>query len=146
MLVWRLIRQEYAPDLEGEGARLLGGRWNSIGVPVVYCSSSLALAVLEIFVHLPHELRQAGNFPQFQAIALELPDDSVESLKEYNVSQQAAAYGDSFVENKKSLSILVPSVVIRREMNVLLNPHHPRMAEVKVVVQEPFIFDDRLSS
>ena len=37
MLFWRICR-EGQQELDGEGARLYGGRWNSEGVPVVYDS------------------------------------------------------------------------------------------------------------
>ena len=44
-----------------------------------------------------------------------------------------------------SVALSVPSRVIPLERNVLLNPRHPAMAEVKVALSEPFVFDDRLS-
>ena len=37
----------------------------------------------------------------------------------------------------------VPSRVIPLELNVLLNPRHPAMAEVNVALTQPFVFDDR---
>jgi len=43
-----------------------------------------------------------------------------------------------------TLALSVPSRVIPLERNVLLNPRHPAMAEVKVALTEPFVFDDRL--
>src|SRR4029453_16723817 len=58
MRFWRIGRQRYAADASsGEGARLYGGRWNSRGIPVVYASTSLALAAIETFVHLEPNLR-----------------------------------------------------------------------------------------
>lgn len=38
--------------LDGEGARRVGGRWNSPGRAVVYMADSVALAVLENLVHM----------------------------------------------------------------------------------------------
>ncbi|MBI5171468.1 MAG: RES domain-containing protein [Candidatus Melainabacteria bacterium] len=38
--------------MDGEGARLFGGRWNSPGLPAIYTSSHLSLAALELLVHL----------------------------------------------------------------------------------------------
>lgn len=52
MIVFRLSSSRYAEDLSGKGAELYGGRWNSIGTPVVYTASSRALAMAEAAVHL----------------------------------------------------------------------------------------------
>jgi formylglycine-generating enzyme required for sulfatase activity len=41
-----------ANDLSGNGSALYPGRWNSQGRPLVYSSSSIALACLETVVHL----------------------------------------------------------------------------------------------
>ena len=50
--VYRVCRWIYA-NLNGEGARRVGGRWNSQGRPVVYMGQTVALAVLENLVHPP---------------------------------------------------------------------------------------------
>jgi len=34
------------------GAMLAGGRWNSIGIPMLYTAEHLSLACLEVLVHL----------------------------------------------------------------------------------------------
>ena len=53
MRIWRICRARFADEaFSGQGARRFGGRWNSPGVPMVYSSSSLALAAMELFVHL----------------------------------------------------------------------------------------------
>jgi RES domain-containing protein len=54
VLVWRITRAAYQA-LDGEGARLHGGRWNPEGVPVVYTSTTLSLAALEYLVHVDPE-------------------------------------------------------------------------------------------
>src|SRR5260370_9966573 len=56
---WRLAKAKYRKSaLDGVGSALGGGRWNSVGTRVVYCASTLALAVLEVRVHIP-----ISNFP-----------------------------------------------------------------------------------
>jgi len=50
---WRLTKTKHLLHaFDGEGPRLYGGRWSSPGRRVVYVSESLALAVLEVLVHL----------------------------------------------------------------------------------------------
>jgi RES domain-containing protein len=49
MTCYRVVRRKYA-DLSGEGARLFGGRFNPPGIPAVYSSQNIALAVLEMSI------------------------------------------------------------------------------------------------
>lgn len=51
MRTFRLCRSTY-PAYDGEGARRVGGRWNSKGIRVLYMSENRSLAVLEVLVHL----------------------------------------------------------------------------------------------
>ena len=70
MRVWRLCHQRFAASaFDGEGARLYGGRWNHKGLPVVYCSATLSLAVLEVLAH--H--RVAIPPKDFAAIPADIP-------------------------------------------------------------------------
>ena len=52
--VYRVCRARYA-RLDGDGARRVGGRWNSPGRTVVYMAESTALAVLENLVHMSRQ-------------------------------------------------------------------------------------------
>src|SRR5512144_1350476 len=53
---WRLDKAKHAKEaFTGEGARRVSGRWHHQGVPIVYVSESLALSVVEKFVHLRFE-------------------------------------------------------------------------------------------
>src|ERR1035438_358373 len=71
MRIWRICRERYAGEaFSGHGARRFGGRWNTPGVPMVYSSSSLALAAIELFVHLEPNLQP----DDLVSIAAVLPD------------------------------------------------------------------------
>lgn len=143
MRLWRLLQPEHAPGLDGEGARLWGGRWNSAGRPMVYCASSLALAVLEYFVHVPVGMRRAGGLPQLVAVELELPERPLDKL-EAGSQEEARSAGDSWLADGKDLAVLVASAVVSLEDNALLNPLHPDMARLQVLRQVPFDFDPRM--
>lgn len=148
MRVWRLTKPEHAPGLDGEGARLYGGRWNSPGLPAVYCASSLALAALEVFVHLPSAMRRPVALPDLVAVALGVPDDLIRDLEAEvagGTSFDPRATGDRWLREGTSLALRVPSAVIGREANVLVNPRHDAIGQVTLLVQEPFRFDDRMS-
>lgn len=50
-MAWRLDQSKYAATWDsGEGAFLVGGRWNSRGVRAVYCAIDPATAILEVAV------------------------------------------------------------------------------------------------
>ena len=150
MRIWRICRAVHAADaFSGEGARRFGGRWNSRGVPMVYSSSSLALAAIELFVHLEPNLQPTD----LVSVAAELPvgepaktlnteelptewwTDDYESLREL---------GDRWIREKTSLAMLVPSAPLHSEWNVLVNPLHPRIRELSIEPAVPFIFDARM--
>lgn len=155
MRIWRICRQPYAAEaFSGEGARRFGGRWNSRSVPMVYASTSLALAALELFVHL-----EPGQAPgDLVYLAAELPQgepsrtlQSADLPPAWWTDGAVAAtreLGDGWIRTqlagRSSLALLVPSVPIHAEWNVLVNPLHPRMSELKADPPQPFVFDARM--
>lgn len=149
MRVWRISRREYQA-LDGDGARLFGGRWNFEGVPVVYTSSTLSLAALEYLVHV-----QIEDVPDdLVSIEIDVPDDAeVEQVAlfdlpgDWNQVEDHPActeLGNGWSAEARSLALRVPSAIIPHEENVLLNPRHPDMARVSVAAVRDFAFDPRL--
>src|ERR1051325_7166911 len=51
MEVYRLARGKFSNFLSGKGAAIKGGRWNSIGVELIYTAANRSLAMAEIAVH-----------------------------------------------------------------------------------------------
>ncbi|MEJ0078522.1 MAG: RES family NAD+ phosphorylase [Alphaproteobacteria bacterium] len=148
-LVWRLARPEFAEHLDGEGSRIEGGRWNPIGLPALYTSELLSLSVLEVHVHLPPQMRDA--LPVLRAVQISIPDMigitrvSVERLAELLAADDplavCQAVGEAWISRGRDLVFQVPSVLVPEETNLILNPAHPRMREVKIVSSRPFHFD-----
>jgi RES domain-containing protein len=154
MKVWRICRLPYAEEaFSGEGARRFGGRWNSRGVPMVYTSTSLSLAAIELFVHL--EPSQAPE--DLVYLSATLPDgEPARTIQQAELppdwwsddiaisGETTRELGDAWIRSRSSLGIQVPSVPIRVERNVLLNPLHPRMHELRIEAPQPFVFDARM--
>jgi RES domain-containing protein len=150
MRVWRLAPSLY-PAFDGEGARRVGGRWNSPGLPAVYSSEHLSLAVLELLVHV-----DVASLPDnLVAYAVDLPDAAVERLDPAKLGADWTTHpvpgatreiGDRWLRQGGSLALVVPSAVIPEESNVLINPRHPG-AEAALVAasSRPFAFDPRIS-
>jgi len=153
-IVWRLARSEFADELDGEGARLFGGRWNSRGRSALYTSSHLSLSVLEVYVHIPPELRD--DLPVLRAVSISVPDDagaasvSQEQLVALLASEDPMAacrvVGDAWLDRDAELVLRVPSILVPEETNLILNPAHPRMREVKIVSSRSFHFDPRFAA
>ncbi len=150
MRIWRICRARFADEaFSGQGARRFGGRWNSPGVPMVYSSSSLALAAMELFVHLepnqqPDDLVSiAATLPEGEP-ALRLEPSDLPSRWWTDDFAPARAIGDNWIRESKSLAIEVPSAALRMEWNVLVNPLHPAIAEIKIEKPQPFNFDARM--
>src|SRR5688572_9623223 len=68
MLAYRLASRQYPPD-NSEGARLSGGRWNLKGTPVIYASTSKALAAFEVFAN------RGGLSQNYMVVEIDIPDD-----------------------------------------------------------------------
>ena len=143
MIVHRLVKTGYVA-LDGEGARLYGGRWNSPGRPMIYTAASPSLALLEILVHLdlPPELIPSD----YQLLAIEAPDDiALERLEQTPTDAEACVRaGDDFLQRGMALSLSVASVVVPQERNLLINPRHADARRLRVLTAEPFTFDPRL--
>lgn len=146
---WRILKAKHAASaFTGKGAADYGGRWNSRGVAVVYCSQSKSLAALENLVHL--------NPPvsiEYAAIRVNFDDSIVEWYPERKLPDDWRSepplpgtqnVGDQWVRAARSAILAVPSAIIPGEFNFLLNPAHPDFTRVRRGEPEKFVFDPRL--
>jgi RES domain-containing protein len=151
MQVWRICNEKWAKTaFDGQGAEIYGGRWNSIGIAVVYTSSSLALAALESLVHLGvkkipiNYVAIGADIPSNITIELVETNKLPQNWKEDPAPPELATIGDRWVNSSESAILKVPSAVIDEEWNYLLNPFHPDFKRIKIGQAKPFQFDGRL--
>jgi RES domain-containing protein len=152
-LVWRLSPPAYAEALDGEGNRIFGARWNSPGRGVVYTCATLSLCVLETYVHFSPAQRE--QIPDFEAVQISVPNDAgirrVQAKKFKDIlaaDDRLGAFrriGDDWLANARELALIAPSAVVAEDMNVMLNPAHPRMKDVTIARRRRFHFDPRLA-
>ena len=155
LLVYRVQKLDHlATALTGEGARRTGGRWNPVDVPLVYASTSPELAFLENMVHL--DGTPLADLPPFELLTLELPADAVVEipLADLPADWDQRPYPDAVPQfllsrlrpTDPALAFAVPSVVLLGSptRNVLINPLHRRIAEVRILSTQPLVFDERL--
>lgn len=154
MLVHRIQKRQFVDTvLTGEGARLNGGRWNPPGTPLLYTSATPELALLETLVHL--DGTPLRDLPPFVRVTIQIPD-AIEEIEpnELPVGWQRTRFPDSlpfFLLPKlhpayPALAFSVPSVVLpdSPSRNLLINPLHPLIRQVRVVEVLPHLFDERL--
>ncbi|MGJ8666680.1 MAG: RES family NAD+ phosphorylase [Patiriisocius sp.] len=148
MKIYRISKKEYRKDLSGEGARLYGGRWNRRGDAVVYFSESLALATLELLVHLDYEfVNDSFYFMEVEIhesllTTLKSPAKITEKWRDNPPNSRTQDYGSAWLESNKSLGLKVPSAVLPFESNILVNPMH--IKKLKIVKSEILKLDNRL--
>lgn len=116
--VFRVCRARYG-RLDGIGARLVGGRWNSSGRAIVYMAATLPEGIGVV-----HE-KDLRKHPALQ-------DVSTQQL------------GDWWLDSQTSAVLQMPSFVIVGEHNFLLNPAHFEFAQIQVEPPAIFHFDERL--
>ena len=130
---------------------MAGGRWNSPGFSVVYTSSSLSLATLEILVHLEEAEILANYFSFFE---VGIPEALVDVLDVSSLPSgwraettfpHSSALGDAWLRSLKSPVLAVPSVVTPGEKNFLLNPSHSDFAKLVIGKEQRFEPDPRLA-
>lgn len=151
LTVFRLVKARRAAHaFDGEGARRFGGRFNSRGVALVYTATHLSLAALELLVHL-----DPGDAPDdLVSIAAHLParlkiqhlevGDLPADWRSYPAPERLRELGAEWVRAGETAALAVPSAVVPREENILLNPAHPAFAGIEVEAPEPFSFDPRM--
>ena len=120
------------PVWDGSGAALVGGRWNPPGMPVIYAAGTLSLAMLERLV-------QRRNLHDTLLVEAEAPDDlPFEDLMgtpphgwDSLGSPEAAAAGAAWATAGRTALLRVPSVLVPREANWVVNPRHPDAARIR---------------
>ena len=148
---WRIFKKKLrASAFTGEGARRFGGRWNSKGNSVIYTSQSPSLAILEILVHLQsHEILEdylLGSVSFDEASVETLPPGKLPAAwRRHPSAASLQKLGDRWLQEKTSLVLQVPSVIVAAECNYLLNPAHPDFSECIFGKPQRFKFDPRLA-
>ena len=156
MKLWRIVKERNLDTaFTGIGARVYGGRWNHIGTAIVYASDSLALAAMELFIHVqrPDKFRPLQSIKLF-SIEIKVPksvkceelkfDEIPESWKEIPASDETKDIGSLWVRECKTLLLKVPTVVVPSGYNYLINPLHKDFNKLNFSGPKEFVFDRRL--
>lgn len=149
--VWRIAVEApaySADDMTGTGAKITGGRWNSVNVAMVYTSQNIALATFETLSHI-----RTGGLPFNRfLVQIDIPDhiwarrqtatppggwDAVPA------GRAGRMYGDDWITGRRSALLVVPSVIIPEENNILINPLHSDAGKIKAQTRKKWLYDPR---
>ena len=147
MVIWRISNHA---DLSGTGGMHSSGRWHHRGAPVAYLAEHPALAMLEVLVNF--ELAP-GEIPDgYMLLEVEFPDDrSIHVLddaelpdgwREHRTLTQGI--GGDWLASGSSALLGVPSAIMPKSRNYLLNPRHPDAAAALIKSTNRVPFDQRL--
>ncbi len=150
MKVYRIAKEQYINDLTGIGAKIVGGRWNFRGIPVLYTSSSISLSMLECLAHFP-----VAYAPQNMAIAtIIIPENSL--VEEINITDLPENWraipspkalkerSYQWIKDQEALVLKVPSIIVPQEFNYIINPFHKDSKSIELYKIAPFFFDGRV--
>lgn len=152
--LWRIATDTPAYQADDlSGAKATGGRWNEVGTSLLYTSETRAMACLETVVHL-----NTGGLPYNRyLVAVDVPDDvwataqreSAASLKVGWDAEPAGVvsikFGTDWIKGKASAVLIVPSVIVPEEFNVLINPQHPDSTKIAAAKVRKWLYDPRLT-
>lgn len=147
--VWRISDKKFKKSaFSGEGARLWGGRFNSLGNKAVYTSGSLSLALLETLV----QSNDRSNLKNKVVVRASIPEKFIHMPPEIElpekwawtpVSKASQRYGDDWITKKEHAVLKIPSVVVPIEFNYVINPKHPDFDHISLSEPEPLPLDSR---
>lgn len=142
MILWRI--SNYA-TLDGVGAKLNAGRWNSFGNAVVYAADHPASALLEMLVHIDVSLLPDS----FQLLKISVPDNATlatDKLPSNWITNETItkAIGDEWLKSRSSLLLKVPSAILPDVFNVLINPLHREAVSCRIESVQHVPLDARL--
>ncbi|HWY82499.1 MAG TPA: RES domain-containing protein [Roseiarcus sp.] len=150
-VVWRLDQQMRAATWDsGKGAFREGGRWNSRGVRVVYCSLDPATAILEVAVHKGFKVLDTVPFVITAARIADVEEvhvvkhDAVPNpnwLRPGALSAGQQAFGDDLLRSHRFVAI--PSTVSTHSWNLIFDPLKAA-GFYSLNFQEQFALDTRL--
>lgn len=135
------------PIFDATGSTIAPGRWNTAGSPLIYTSEHYSTALLEKLVH------GSGRLPPSQHyIRINVPRGltyeifSLPSLPEWDRMPPTVSktFGEQWCLERRSLILIVPSVVARLDRNILINPVHAEFLHVEASLHEPVFWDRRL--
>ena len=138
MLIYSFGLKKFISDLSGQGAKMYGGRWNSVGNAMLYTSYSPSLAMLEFTCNA------SGIAKTIQTSLLTLKLDSKVKIEIITLNDLPANWqqvpspdslkviGNNWLKSNKTLALKVPSAIMPLESNLLINSIHKDFFKLEI--------------
>lgn len=118
----------------------------------VYTSSNIALACLETMVHLGAASLPLNRYlvrieipPNVWAKRMVLsPSDVPVGWDAEPAGMASLDVGDLWIKEQKHPILLIPSVIVPEESNVIINPDHPLSQSINARAIRKWLYDQRL--
>ena len=153
--LWRIAADTpawAADDLTGKGAASKGARWNHPGELATYAATSISLAAWETRAHFGGGAALPWNR---YLVRIDVPDEiwasretlprpppvGWDAIPEGLVSRNQ---GSAWLRSGRTAVLLMPSVIIAEEDNVLINPAYPDSARITAAKVRRFVYDPRV--
>lgn len=149
MEVYRISHKDYSIVLSSSGS---SNRWNYEGEYVIYTGSSRSLSTLELIVHR----NSIKKLPDYEMMILSIADED-NLMEQIPIKKLPANWrsftsyfklqkiGSAWYKKQSSLVLKVPSALIPKEYNYIINTKHPTFnTNVLLVRNEEYFFDERL--
>lgn len=118
---------------------------------MLYASGSIALACLETIVHLGADDLPLNRY----LVQIDIPDTVWAAAARLDprqyvgwdaipVGKTGLDAGEAWVRGQSSALLLVPSVIVPEEVNILLSPPHPDAASIRARKLRRWTYDARL--
>lgn len=152
MRLWRLSSREFARAFDGGYGLRFDGRWNTVGHPTTYVSTSPSLCVLEKLVHV----EDPGLLPALDMVVYHVPDavpvarltlaDLPDDWRRREADTQRI--GDRWLSGIEAAVFFVPSAIVpladSPDENAIINHRHPAASTIRIERTQPFELDIRL--
>jgi RES domain-containing protein len=135
------------PIFDATGSTLAPGRWNTAGSPLIYTSEHYSTALLEKLVHGSGRLPPNQHFVRItipRGVSYEVFSPPTLPGWDLMPATVSKAFGEQWCFERRSLLLMVPSVVARLDRNVLINAAHPDFSKLEASLHEPVFWDRRL--
>jgi RES domain-containing protein len=135
------------PIFDATGSKLWPGRWNTAASPMIYTSEHYGTAMLEKLAHGNGRMPPNQHWIEITippGVAYEILSTAHHPGWEAEDCLVSKACGAAWQRSRRSLLLIVPSVVARMERNVLINDSHPEVHQITCSLHQPIWWDERL--